>query len=514
MTSQKVVNNPLGSYPVSIDRTALGVQRQAVGIDIGPVDGSDIWTPSRVSATNPLPVTAVVGGGNVTVDNAAGAAAVNIQDGGNSITVDGTVTIDSGVVTIDNGGGASAVNIQDGGNSITVDGTVTASLAATVSTTGNITASAQTIPVTLGEQKFVTLDISGTYGSVALAFEISLDGTNYRAVAMSRIDANTVETVTGTISSTTRTWEAHCGAATHFRVRSTAWTSGTMAVRINNSASDAEPVPTTQTHAVTMTSTTLTAVTPGTAAANLGKQIDLVVGANDVGIAALARRRNTPVSGGGVSADGDYNTIQSNLFGGVYAALIDTAGQQQTFTTTTPGGAAVGMVVRPIPSGTQNIGGDVASDAVDSGSPVKIGFLARTSDITPVANADRVNGIADTLGKQIVVCNASRELRFVGRNAALITNTTSTALIAAGGAGVIYVITAITVSNGSATVGTEVNILDGTTVVWSGPAALGFGGYTVTFPDGLVCTANTAINAQCVTTGASVRACVSGHKVT
>lgn len=99
--------------------------------------------------------------------NGPGAAAVNIQDGGNSITVDGTVTttpsgtqnvnlvstitvpisaatlplpagaataalqtqpgVDIGDVTVNNAAGAAAVNIQDGGNSITVDGTVAVS---------------------------------------------------------------------------------------------------------------------------------------------------------------------------------------------------------------------------------------------------------------------------------------------------------------------------------------------------------------------------------------------------
>jgi hypothetical protein len=84
-------------------------------------------------------------------------ATLSIDDGGGSLTVDGTVTanlsatdnavldaiaasaaaIDSGQladghnVTVDNAAGASAVNIQDGGNSITVDGTVTANLSAT-----------------------------------------------------------------------------------------------------------------------------------------------------------------------------------------------------------------------------------------------------------------------------------------------------------------------------------------------------------------------------------------------
>ena len=46
--------------------------------------------------------------GDVTINNASGAAAVNIQDGGNAITVDGQVSVD------------------DGGGSITVDGEVKA----------------------------------------------------------------------------------------------------------------------------------------------------------------------------------------------------------------------------------------------------------------------------------------------------------------------------------------------------------------------------------------------------
>jgi hypothetical protein len=73
----------------------------------------------------------LVGGndiGDVTINNGSGALAVNIQDGGNSITVDGTVALNAATlsalesITVQNGSGASAVNIQDGGNSITVDG--------------------------------------------------------------------------------------------------------------------------------------------------------------------------------------------------------------------------------------------------------------------------------------------------------------------------------------------------------------------------------------------------------
>ena len=66
MASQKVVNNPLGSYPVSVDRAADGSQRQAVGLDFGDVTG-DVWTPSRVSRTNPFPVTTSTAGSSTSI---------------------------------------------------------------------------------------------------------------------------------------------------------------------------------------------------------------------------------------------------------------------------------------------------------------------------------------------------------------------------------------------------------------------------------------------------------------
>lgn len=48
--------------------------------------------------------------------------------------------VDIGDVTINNAAGASAINIQDGGNSITVDGTVTATLSGSINNTGfNVT---------------------------------------------------------------------------------------------------------------------------------------------------------------------------------------------------------------------------------------------------------------------------------------------------------------------------------------------------------------------------------------
>jgi len=153
------------------------------------------------AATSALQTQPGVDIGDVTVNNGAAGAAVNIQDGGNSITVDGTffqatqpvsiaasvaVTgpltdvelrasavpisaaalplpsgaatsalqtqpgVDIGDVTVNNASGGSAVNIQDGGNSITVDGTVAISGTTPVSTIEGVVSSVNSTTANLG----------------------------------------------------------------------------------------------------------------------------------------------------------------------------------------------------------------------------------------------------------------------------------------------------------------------------------------------------------------------------
>jgi hypothetical protein len=170
-----VVTSTDGDYSqISVnDKGAIAIQDGGNSITVdGTVGVSGTVTVSgTVAATQSgtwiLGANSGVDIGDVTVNNASGASAVNIQDGGNSITVDGTVAfsnttiavtnagtfavqaaqsgtwvlgansgVDIGDVTINNAGGASAVNIQDGGNTITVDGTV----AATQSGTWNVVA--------------------------------------------------------------------------------------------------------------------------------------------------------------------------------------------------------------------------------------------------------------------------------------------------------------------------------------------------------------------------------------
>lgn len=82
--------------------------------------------------------------GDVTINNSTGASAVNVQDGGNSLTVDGSVTVTQGTGTnlhavIDSGtvstitnvvhvdDNSSTLSVDDGGSSLTVDGSVSVS---------------------------------------------------------------------------------------------------------------------------------------------------------------------------------------------------------------------------------------------------------------------------------------------------------------------------------------------------------------------------------------------------
>jgi hypothetical protein len=100
--------------PLVATDDVAGVQFQRVKLDVGADGASDpvVGTLPVSVASLPLPSGAAtatlqtqpgVDIGDVTVNNGAGAAAVNIQDGGNAITVDGAVTVSGSVTGADAG---------------------------------------------------------------------------------------------------------------------------------------------------------------------------------------------------------------------------------------------------------------------------------------------------------------------------------------------------------------------------------------------------------------------------
>lgn len=100
---------------------------------------------------------------------------------------------------------------------------------------------------------------------------------------------------------------------------------------------------------------------------------------------------------------------------------------------------------------------------------------------------------------------------FVSGVTATITDTTPVQVIAAQGAGVVIYVTDILVTNGGTGAETQVNITDGSggATKWTGSAIVG-GGFMSNLNIPLAFTANTAVYAECETTGAAVRVSISG----
>jgi hypothetical protein len=190
-----------------------------------------------------------------------------------------------------------------------------------------------------------------------------------------------------------------------------------------------------------------------------------------------------------------------------------TRGRRLTITSSNAAKVDGSGVTQPV-SGTvtaSNTAGDVAHDSADSGNPVKVGGVARSSEITAVANGDRANLVTDLVGKLITLPYCNPENLLAGSTSD-ITGTSNTSIIAPQGASVRIYVTSLIVTNSHATVGTWVNVKDGTTTIYTGYAAAVGGGFAVTLPTPLRLTANTALNAACETTGSNTRVSAVGYK--
>jgi hypothetical protein len=154
--------------------------------------------------------------------------------------------------------------------------------------------------------------------------------------------------------------------------------------------------------------------------------------------------------------------------------------------------------------------GNVAHDIADTGNPVKVGGVARSTDPSVVASGDRTHFLTDLIGRLVVSPYSIPENTLSGVTSA-ITNTSDTAVIAAQGAGVRIYVTQMVVLNTSGTA-TLVNIKDGTTTIYTVNAPATSGQIALTFPVPLRLAANNALNVACGTTAANVIVSASGYK--
>lgn len=156
-------------------------------------------------------------------------------------------------------------------------------------TTGNITSATSAVPVNVSRISNVMVYVAGTFAGVNFTFEGSLNSTNgtdgnWFTVQAVRSNANTIETTSGVLGAAPAYgWELSVNGLNWFRVRATAWTSGTAAVQIQPGAYATEPIPAAQISGTQPVS--------GTVTANIGTG-SIAAGTNAIGDVGLQVRAN------------------------------------------------------------------------------------------------------------------------------------------------------------------------------------------------------------------------------
>jgi hypothetical protein len=114
---------------------------------------------------------------------------------------------------------------------------------------GNVTSATSTVFALTERFSNLMIHCSGTFAGVNCTFEGSLNSTNgtdgnWFAVQAIRSNANTIETTTGVLGAAPAyAWELSVNALKYFRIRATAWTSGTQVWTLIPGTYATEPIP-------------------------------------------------------------------------------------------------------------------------------------------------------------------------------------------------------------------------------------------------------------------------------
>lgn len=400
---------------------------------------------------------------------------------------------------------------------------------ANLTASGSLTASGQSVEVDpMRGCGSAAVQVTGTWVAT-LQFEGTVDGANYFNVnAVQPTSGNSINQTSGNGQ-----WFIGCAGLAKLRVRCSSFTSGTATVTIVASigtqvANLGNPIPAGTNNIGDVDVLTVPAPLSTSGGGTEATALRVTIANDSTGVVSVDDNGASLTVDGTVAVSGTV-TVDSEL--PAAAALAD-----NTANPTVPGvgaflmafdgtnwdrvqtGAATGgalkvdgsAVTQPV-SGTVTAAGGAAHDAAISGNPVRVAGRARTSDYTAVANDDTADLVTDTTGKQVTLPYSIPE-NFTDGVTDAITGTTDTAVIAAPGAGIRLYITSILVTNSHATVGTVVELKDGTTVKYRGHAASAGGGFSCSFPTPIRLTANTAFNAANVTTGSNTYVSATGYK--
>ncbi|NTW04529.1 MAG: hypothetical protein HGA27_00240 [Peptococcaceae bacterium] len=173
--------------------------------------------------------------------------------------------------------------------------------------------------------------------------------------------------------------------------------------------------------------------------------------------------------------------------------------------------SGMGMPVNVTNTAAIPIQGQNNHDSVIASAPVRVAGRAVTADYTSVATGDTADIITTVKGIQIVQLNSIPE-NMQSVTPAVITGTTDTQLFAAAGTGIRNYLTDLQLHNTNA-VATEVQIKDGSTVIWKGylPASMP-SPQIYNFQTALKGSANAIMYVACVTNAANVYVNAQGYK--
>jgi hypothetical protein len=171
VTALQILDNAISGNEMQVDVLTLPAVTGTVTANLSATDNAVLDTIDAVLDTINAKLVTGTDIGDVTINNAAGAAAVNIQDGGNTITVDGTVT--ANLSATDNAVLDQIELNQD---------TQTAVLNTIDADTGSILTAVQLLDDTVfADDAAVTLGTSK--GNVMAGVAVQTDGTDPTAVS-------------------------------------------------------------------------------------------------------------------------------------------------------------------------------------------------------------------------------------------------------------------------------------------------------------------------------------------
>jgi hypothetical protein len=142
-------------------------------------------------------------------------------------------------------------------------------------TTGSITTATSVVgPINVNGLNIVTVGVYGTYTGVTFIFEASTDSTNWFSIQGSRVDNGLVSTGLVLGSTANYAWDIPIGAWTTFRVRATAYGTGTASILLSGQSMPYEPAPSAITQGV---------IQPGTALPTSPTVAPVIIGGGSIG---------------------------------------------------------------------------------------------------------------------------------------------------------------------------------------------------------------------------------------